>query len=351
MTMQSGAPLHIYTTGTVSVGSTFTSGTLNATGEVYVDGGVLRVYSGSQFNLSADQTLFIQNGGTADFRSFNINGSKVVFDSGRLSYAGDLLVGEGGALGGSVTLDSTRHLTLTGTTSVDPFFNLSITGGSLNTGSLVNRSDLVLTSGTLNTTTATLTAGGELDITLSGTTRDTQYCALSASGTVSLAGSLFVYLDNFTPAIGDTFDILDGTLSGVFASPLQLPALPAGRAWDTSNLYTTGVIKVVATGIPGDYNGNGIVDAADYTVWRDHFGQTFGLPNRDSNSHGPIGAPDYDFWKSHFGNHAGSGAGGAAGVPEPSSLALAGLGALTALAIVVMNEPKSFPMATSQEFS
>jgi hypothetical protein len=82
MTTPSGGLFHIYTTGTVNVSSSSTTGTLNANGDVIVDGGVLRVDSGSQFNLGHDWTLHIQNGGTADFKSFNINGSKVVFGAG-----------------------------------------------------------------------------------------------------------------------------------------------------------------------------------------------------------------------------------------------------------------------------
>ena len=35
-----------------------------------------------------------------------------------------------------------------------------------------------------------------------------------------------------------------------------------------------------SAGVDGDYNGNGVVDAADYTVWRDSLGQT-----------GPISTP------------------------------------------------------------
>jgi hypothetical protein len=84
--------------------------------------------------------------------------------------------------------------------------------------------------------------------------------------------------------------------------------------------------------VPGDYNGNGIVDAADYTVWRDHLGQTFALPNRSSMLSGPISQSDYDFWKSQFGNHAGSGAGAA--VPEPSAAALLAIGCVASLAVV-----------------
>jgi hypothetical protein len=57
----------------------------------------------------------------------------------------------------------------------------------------------------------------------------------------------------------------------------------------------------------GDYNGNGIVDAADYTMWRDHLGQSYALQNRDPNASGPISQSDYDFWMSHFGQHGGIG--------------------------------------------
>ena len=55
------------------MGSPLTTGTLNANGDVDVNGGFLRVYNGSPFNLASDKTLTISNGGTADFKSFNIN--------------------------------------------------------------------------------------------------------------------------------------------------------------------------------------------------------------------------------------------------------------------------------------
>jgi hypothetical protein len=86
-------------------------------------------------------------------------------------------------------------------------------------------------------------------------------------------------------------------------------------------------------GVTGDYNGNGIVDAADYTVWRDHLGQTFSLPNRDSANTGPISASDYSSWVSNFGQHSGAGAGLSTGgtVPEPGSLLMGTLGGLGVL--------------------
>ena len=50
----------------------------------------------------------------------------------------------------------------------------------------------------------------------------------------------------------------------------------------------------------GDYNGNGIVDAADYSVWRDTLGSTTDL-RADGNGDGVVNSEDYSFWKSHFG--------------------------------------------------
>ncbi len=92
------------------------------------------------------------------------------------------------------------------------------------------------------------------------------------------------------------------------------------------NQYFT--IQVPSAGVQGDYNGNGIVDAADYTIWRDHLGQTYALANRDTTNSGPINQADYTFWKSRFGAISGGGALGSGAVPEPASVALLTLGVL-----------------------
>ena len=62
---------------------------------------------------------------------------------------------------------------------------------------------------------------------------------------LSIGGILSVSLLNgFMPAVGTSFDLLDwGTLSGTFSS-LGLPTLSTGQ-WDTSQLYTTGVLSVI----------------------------------------------------------------------------------------------------------
>ena len=84
------------------------------------------------------------------------------------------------------------------------------------------------------------------------------------------------------------------------------------------------VSYVTTAGVPGDYNKNGVVDAADYTIWRDHLGQNFQLDNEnpaDSNP-GVVDSADYAFWKSRFGATSGSGALASAAVPEPTCLGL-----------------------------
>ena len=84
-------------------------------------------------------------------------------------------------------------------------------------------------------------------------------------------------------------------------------------------------------GVHGDYNGNGTVDAADYTVWRDHFGQDYALANRDPTNSNAVNVQDYTYWKSRFGaTTGGAGALSAGAVPEPATWIL-GLTALCGL--------------------
>jgi hypothetical protein len=72
----------------------------------------------------------------------------------------------------------------------------------------------------------------------------------------------------------------------------------------------------------GDYDGDGTVTAADYTVWRNTFGATANLA-ADGVGDKVIGAGDYEVWKSRFGTTLGSGTAAAShAVPEPSGIAL-----------------------------
>jgi hypothetical protein len=99
--------------------------------------------------------------------------------------------------------------------------------------------------------------------------------------------------------------------------------------------FSGGSITVISEmALPaGDYNRNGVVDAADYVLWRNTAGQTGTGLAADGNGNGVVDTADYNLWRSNFGRSGlGGGAGTAAftAIPEPSTcvLAAAGLGLL-----------------------
>ena len=84
------------------------------------------------------------------------------------------------------------------------------------------------------------------------------------------------------------------------------------------------VLSVSEGEIPGDYNGNNMVDAADYSVWRDTLASLSDL-RADGNNNGIIDQGDYVVWKSNFGSSASS---SSLAMPEPTGLRIGFLGTL-----------------------
>ncbi|TWT32364.1 hypothetical protein KOR34_41270 [Posidoniimonas corsicana] len=83
--------------------------------------------------------------------------------------------------------------------------------------------------------------------------------------------------------------------------------------------------------LPGDFNGDGVVDAADYTVWRDNLGEIEnGVPLFGNGDGGVVGQSDWAIWAANFGASLSNGGGGEAlsSAPEPSSVCLAAILAL-----------------------
>lgn len=75
----------------------------------------------------------------------------------------------------------------------------------------------------------------------------------------------------------------------------------------------------------GDYNGDNLVNAADYTVWRDNLGgDGSALANRSPFSNGDVSRADYEAWRTNFGASLSASASLSA-VPEPSGFIIAGL--------------------------
>ena len=97
-----------------------------------------------------------------------------------------------------------------------------------------------------------------------------------------------------------------------------------GATFPTQRAY----LLIPFDGLAGDYNEDGIVNAADYTVWRDNLGAEAGsLPNDAVG--GVIGQEHYDSWRENFGSSASS---SATSVPEPTSGMMAFAAALLSLA-------------------
>ena len=150
-------------------------------------------------------------------------------------------------------------------------------------------------------------------------------------------------------ATGDAFsdaNWLNGALlaTGTFTTGVT-PAFVAGSS---GNVFTSlgtstdfGTIAgatlstiVRSNFVPGsaDYNHNGIVDAADYILWRHTLGQSV-TPGTgaDGNGDGTINQPDYNLWRAHFGLASGAGSGASlstSAVPEPLSGLLAMIAAV-----------------------
>jgi peptidyl-prolyl cis-trans isomerase A (cyclophilin A) len=73
---------------------------------------------------------------------------------------------------------------------------------------------------------------------------------------------------------------------------------------------------------PADYNGDGLADAADYTVWRGEFGATT-LAEADGNGNARIDAGDYVLWRKTKSPTGGAGSSLQTGaLPEPTSAML-----------------------------
>jgi Lysyl oxidase/Dockerin type I domain len=93
---------------------------------------------------------------------------------------------------------------------------------------------------------------------------------------------------------------------------------PEGRIIESD--YSNNTTRILVDLLPGDYNDDGIVDAADYTVWRDTLGDAVAIltTGADGDGDGQVTAADYDVWKQHFGATLAPerGAAGIA-VPEP----------------------------------
>jgi hypothetical protein len=105
---------------------------------------------------------------------------------------------------------------------------------------------------------------------------------------------------------------------------------PPPGAWQSvahDNGFRT-YVTPSALPLPGDYNNNNVVDAADYVIWRKHLGEPSeaAISPHGDGQHG-VDSGDYTLWRSKFGMSGGA-ATASALVPEPAVASLLFAGAL-----------------------
>ena len=106
-----------------------------------------------------------------------------------------------------------------------------------------------------------------------------------------------------------------------------------GKTYNFSLRKGTVDYRLDTSMLKGDFNGDGRVDAADYAEWRDHLGTSYPLNGNGEESGasaGVVDVADYNLWKAAFGAKLGAGAGDGIAVPEPGGLGLAILAAALA---------------------
>jgi endonuclease I len=108
----------------------------------------------------------------------------------------------------------------------------------------------------------------------------------------------------------------------------------AGALASSLTLTLVGEVMASFELLAGDYNRDGVVDAVDYTVWRNTYGASVAaFEGADGNGNTMIDDADYGVWRDNYGNVApppGSGGLASTVVPEPTSLSLIVFGMLIA---------------------
>ena len=119
------------------------------------------------------------------------------------------------------------------------------------------------------------------------------------NATVSDGGQSLTYRDVVS------VDVTTGEVSRVLFDvnqPLDILADGLGNLLIVE--WNGGILQATPNVLSGDYNRDGTVDAADYTVWRGQLGSEGGNLVADGNRNGTIDQADYDIWKTNFGRVA-----------------------------------------------
>ncbi|MGL4513004.1 MAG: GH25 family lysozyme [Lacipirellulaceae bacterium] len=269
----------------------------------------------------ATRTVTVNNGSAAVDVSFDAavtNGGLNKGGAGvlRLSQANTFAGGTTVSAGVLQLTNSTGSATGTGPVNVAVGGTLGGTGtasGAVTVGGTIAPG---VTIGRLNTGSMAFAAGSTLAIDVN---------SAASFDTVGLGGSLAIdpaatlqvtFGPGYAPAFGTTFSLFVGATSRSGAFGTLTSNGPALVARGVGN----GVVLEVLSGLAGDFNNDGAVDTADFTVWAESYGSSASALLNTAAS-GSVDASHYTVWRDNIGASLPASA-RAAAVPEPTAAAL-----------------------------
>jgi hypothetical protein len=304
---------------------------------------------------SSSGTLNLQGGILDVTKSSGVYGGKIGAALGTAAFnftGGTLKVLEynatnfGGNLGGLVQSGATSVLDVTGNSTV-------VNGGY----TLTDGTALVARQLTVNGD-ANLSSGGEYQWqlgALSTSNAGTDFGQITLTGNLVLGGTSKLELDFSLlgangPNSANTFwdanrswKIIDATTnagSTSFASLLNATfsngtfTTSIGTGADLGDIFLT--FTASSTAQPGDFDGDGDVDGADFVAWQTNFPKATGatLAQGDADGDGDVDGADFVVWQTNFPFTPGP---GASPVPEPTAIVL---GVCSAIGLLVLRRRK-----------
>ncbi len=249
-------------------------------------------------SLAGDATSALDGGAAGTVVSYEIGGLNT-----NTTFAGGITTGAGGI---NIFKVGTGKLTLSGALRYTSTLNAApdLRGG-------ITR----VSAGTLALTGTAAIPGGVADVTLGNllTTIDVKSGAtFDVSGTTTTYATAPLQQVIGTGTVVGTYNHGQGTLrpGDVPFGDTNTATSAAGKLTFANSLNISGGTinyDLAPAGVVGDYNSNNVVDAADYTEWRDNLGSNNPLANRDTANVGAISTADYNSWKSNFGQTSAGG--------------------------------------------
>jgi len=267
------------------------------------------VISGTNFGLTKAGlgTLALSGANAYTGPTIVSAGTLLVNSPGSLAAASAVAVNTGGTLGGTGTIN--------GAVTVND-------GGTLSPGA---------SAGTLTVNNSLAMGSGSTYVWQLGSGDLADLVDVNGSLTLASGGwNLKLMSDGGTPGTRE-YDLFT---YDTFPDSFTLPTIDPTGDWTNAKVArdTDGKRIYLSFGVPGDTNGDFVVDAADYIAVKQNFGMTEGATlaqgNFDSDIDGNVDWDDLQILMAKFGTRS---IGGAPAAPEPAALGLLAIGAVAVI--------------------